>query len=64
MKNYINLNKIKKNQKIKPRIQGEETITTSKIVNVLEHINHPLDRIIGNLHDPPKTRYQSKMFKK
>ena len=49
-------------QKIKSRIQGEETITLGTIVNVLEHRNHPLDRIISNLHDPPRTRSHFKMI--
>ena len=48
-------------QRIKPRIQGEETITLGTIINVLEHRNHPLDRIIGNLHDLPRTRSHFKM---
>ena len=49
-------------QRIKPRTQGEQTITPGTIVNVFKHRNHPLDKIIGNLHNLPRTRSHFKMI--
>ena len=49
-------------QRIKSRIQREETITPGTIVNVLEHRNHPLDMIIDKLHDLLRTRSHFKMI--
>ena len=46
------------NQISKSKSQGEVTTAegNSSIINVRELRDHPLDKIIGSLHEPPKTK--------
>ena len=55
-----------KDQRDNSRIQGEVTTTTGEvsIINVRELRYHPLEKIIGRLSEPSRTRSHFRMIEK